>query len=81
MRIGRELSHCFLNVLDIIVPTPLEGGGTIYSNGFFCSDNFGRSTYSPQRVETGITKKLVQRRIWNSKDFFDFCFLQGFIEV
>ena len=33
---------------DVIVPTPLEGGGggTIYSNGFFCSDNFGRSIYS-----------------------------------
>ena len=24
----------------------LEGGGTIYSNCFFCSDNFDRSIYS-----------------------------------
>ena len=30
----------------IIVPTPLLGEGTIYSNGFFCSVNFGRSIYS-----------------------------------
>ena len=30
----------------LFVLTPLEGGGTIYSNGLFCSDNFGRSIYS-----------------------------------
>ena len=30
----------------LIFPTPLVGGGTIYSIGFFCSDNFGRSIYS-----------------------------------
>ena len=41
-----------------IVPTPLEGGGTIYSNGFFCSDNFGRSIYSSYRIGSGIIKKL-----------------------
>ena len=29
-----------------VVPTPLEGGGTIHSNGFFCLHNFGRSIYS-----------------------------------
>ena len=29
-----------------IVPTPFEGEGTIYSNGFFCSVNFDRSIYS-----------------------------------
>ena len=44
---------------------PLEGGGTIYSNGFFCSVNFCRSICSSLWVETGIIRKLVQRRIWN----------------
>ena len=33
-------------LVAIIFPTPLVGGGTIYSNGFFCSVNFGRSIYS-----------------------------------
>ena len=36
----------FCQKIGIIFPTPHEGGGTIYSNGFFCSDNFGRSIYS-----------------------------------
>ena len=28
----------------LVVPTPIvKGGGTIYSIGFFCSDNFGQS--------------------------------------
>ena len=32
----------FYNILYvIIVPTPFVGGGTIYSNGFFCSEKFG----------------------------------------
>ena len=48
---------------------------------FFCSDSFGRSVYSSQRLETAIIRKLVQRRIWNEQDFFDFGFLQGVIEV
>ena len=41
----------------IFVPIPLEGGGTIYSNGFFCSDNFDRSIYSSYRLVSGIIKK------------------------
>ena len=49
----------------IIVPTPLVGGGTIYSNGFFYSVNFGRSIYSSQRNVSGIIEKLVQRKIQN----------------
>ena len=49
----------------IIVPTPLVGGGIIYLNGFFCSDNFGRSIYSSQRNVSDIVKKLVQLRIWS----------------
>ena len=44
---------------------------------FFCSVNFGRSIYSSYRVETGIIRKLVHRRIWNLKDFFDFRFVTG----
>ena len=64
----------------LIVPSTLEGGGTIYSNGFFCSDNFRRSIYSSQRVEIGIIRKLIQRRIWNYKDFY-FRVIQGIIEV
>ena len=48
---------------------PSWGGGTIYSNRFFCSNNFDRAVYSSQRVVSGIIKKAVQRRIWNLKDF------------
>ena len=55
-------------VQQLVVPTPLVGGGTICSNGFFCSDNFGRSKYSSQRNVSGIIKKLIQRRI--QKRFF-----------
>ena len=50
---------------SLIVPTSLVGGGTIYSNGFFCSVNFGRSIYSSSRNVSGIIKKLVQRRVRN----------------
>ena len=50
----------------IIVPTPLVGGGELYTKlVFFCSVNFGRSIYSSQRNVSGIIKKLVQRRIQN----------------
>ena len=58
-----QLFHCTNS--HWVVPTPLVGGGTIYSNGFFCSVNFGRSIYSSQRNVSGIIKKLIQRRIQN----------------
>ena len=35
-----------LSSLKLLFLTPIEGRGTIYSDGFFCSDNFGRSIYS-----------------------------------
>ena len=57
------------------------GGGTIYSNRFFCSDNFGRSIYSSWRNVSGIIKKTDQRRIQNLKDFFEFLNFRGVIEV
>ena len=37
--------------------THFVGGGTIYSNGFFCSHNFGRSILSSYRKVSGIIKK------------------------
>ena len=40
-RLLKERKQFFL-----VVPNPLVVGGTIYSNGFFCSDNFGQSIYS-----------------------------------
>ena len=66
----------------LIVPTPtLVGMEELYTQlVFFCSFNFGRSIYS-YRIVSGIIKKPVQRRIRNQKDFFDFCFLQGVIQV
>ena len=42
----RILESSYENDYLLIVPTPLVGGGTIYSNKIFCSDNFGRSIYS-----------------------------------
>ena len=51
------------------------GGGRrhcILDRVFFCSVNFGRSIYSIQRVEIGIIRKPVQRRIWNEQDFSTF---------
>ena len=41
---------------------------------FFCSDNFDRSIYLSFRVVIGITRKPVQRRKWNSKEFCYFRF-------
>ena len=50
---------------QFIVPTPLlVGGGTIYSTGFFWSDNLA-DRYNHRRVVSGIIRKPVQRRIWN----------------
>ena len=50
-------------------------GEELYAQmGFFCSVNFGRSIYSSQGNVSGIIKKLIQRRIQNSKEFFHFCF-------
>ena len=66
--------QCFVQRIIDIYPTiidycsdPSSGGGEeLYTQmGFFCSVNFGRSIYSSYRVETGIIRKLVQRRIWN----------------
>ena len=49
----------------MIVPTTLEGGGAIYSKGFFCSVNFDSSIYSLKRVVSGIIDKPFQGRIWD----------------
>ena len=35
-----------ITYLNYFLFRPTCGGGTIYSNGFFCSVNFGRSIYS-----------------------------------
>ena len=46
------------------VPTPLVVGGTIYSNGFFCSDN--------QRNVSGIIKKLASAELGIKNIFLNF---------
>ena len=43
------MNNCRMRLRTIFLPTrPYCGGrgGTIYSNGFFCLDNFGRWIYS-----------------------------------
>ena len=65
-----------LLMFTFFVPNPLVGEGTIYSNGFFCSINFGRSIYSSWRNMSSIIKKLIQRRIRNLKNFLNFVFFQ-----
>ena len=37
----RNTENVTENKDKLVVPTPLVGEGTIYSNGFFCSVNFG----------------------------------------
>ena len=59
-----------VEIPHFIVPTPLEGGGTIYSNGFF-SDNFRRSIYFSQRVESAIIRSSYSVE-YGIKDFFSF---------
>ena len=41
------------------------GGRNYILKWVFCSDNFGRSKYSLQRVQTSIIRKLVHGRICN----------------
>ena len=60
-----EWAHLRSWVLDFIVRTPHEGGGTIYSNGFFVQSILA-DRYFNRREMSGIIKKLVQRRIKNS---------------
>ena len=56
----------------ILVPTHLEGGGTIYSNGFFCSANFDRSIYSSYRVVSRVSKKPFSVEYGIKKIFLNF---------
>ena len=67
----------------LIVPTPLVGGGTIYSNRFFLLRKFWpiaifivEDRYIYRREQSGIIKKLVQRRFQKLKDFFNFNFFE-----
>ena len=68
VRTGRCTKIDALNCSD---PT-CGGRNYILKWVFFCSDNFGRSIFWAIIVEKCecIIKKLVQRRIRNSKDFF-----------
>ena len=73
---------CHAKTRNSFLFRPLLRGEELYTQmGFFCSVNFGRSIYSSKRVETGIIRKLVQCRMRNKEDFFDFRFWQGDIEV
>ena len=77
----KTLLGAFSVPMFVVFPTPPEGRGTIYSNGFFCSDNFDRSIYSSYKAVSGINIKPLQSRIQNLKDFLEFRILQGIIEV
>ena len=73
-----EFSHNLGNFIILrdavcFIPNPLMGGVTVYSSSFFCSENFGR-WMSSQRNVSVIIEKLVQHRIQNLKDFFEFRF-------
>ena len=49
----------------LIVPTPLEGGEELYTQmGFFVQSILADRYIHRKRVEIGIIRKLVQRRIW-----------------
>ena len=48
-----------IKVKNIIVPTPLVGEGTKYSNGFFCSDNFEELSSYKISCEHGIFGSLL----------------------
>ena len=75
---GQEQS---CSIVLSVCSDPSCGGETIYSTGFFCLDNFGRSIDSSWRVMSDIIQKSIQRRVWNNKDFFEFRFLESIIEV
>ena len=75
----RDMKHphkVLLKSFSFLLFRPLfRGGGTIYSNVFFCSVNFGRSIYSSYRVETGIEARPALNM--ELKRFFYFPFFTG----
>ena len=60
-----EIVPIFGPLYCFIVSTLLRGEELYTQMGFFCSVNFRRSIYSLWRFETGIIRKLLQRRIWS----------------
>ena len=49
-----------------IVPIPLEGAGTICSNGFFFQTNStDRYIHRQSFIKRGIIKKPLPRKKWN----------------
>ena len=73
------LNYLFVNSA-LIVPTPLEGGGTIYSKGFFVQTALAdRYTHrSDLRLVSLESLSSIEN---GSKRFFYFRFLKGVIEV
>ena len=66
-----DYHNCFL----FIVPVSLEGGGTIYSNGFFLTI-FRRSIYSSNRVET-VSLESSSSVVYGIKKIFLFKVFTG----
>ena len=70
------------NLIRLIVPTPVEGGGTIYSTGFFFVQSILADRYINRRELRLVSLESlssVEYRI--KKIFFKFRYLQGVIEV
>ena len=63
------------------VPTPLEGGGTIYSNGFFFVQSIFADRYIHRRELRLVSLESSSSVEYEIKRFFSFRLLQGNIEV
>ena len=66
----------------LLFPTPLEGEGTIYSNGFFFVQSILADRYIHRRELRLVSLESLSNVEYGIKKiFFNFRFLQGVIEV
>ena len=66
---------------DVVVPTPLEGGGTIYSTGFFLFRQFWPIDIFIVELRLVSLESLSSLEKGIKFFFLNFRFLQGVIEV
>ena len=65
----------------IFVPTPLEGEGTIYSNGFFVQSILADRYINGRELRLVSLESLSSVEYRIKKIFLNFRFLPGVIEV
>ena len=74
-------SDSYRRNINLIVAIPVDGGGTIYSNGFFVQTILADRYINRRELRLVLLQSLSSVEYGITKNFVYFRFLQGAIEV